>query len=104
MKRQFLFLLAVAFVAGLFAATSGAQIVLENHYLIYEVPEVYPGPPVDLFDQFGQSFHDILEFDKFANPVHKNGEPILMPDLHQTWWTIQDMQPDERLIGIGNQF
>jgi hypothetical protein len=98
-------LLAVAGVAGLGWTGAGAQMFPENHYLVYEVPETFTlTGPIVLDDQFVIFTTDIVEFDKFANPVEKNSEPYFDPMVHQTWWLIDDPQTDERLVGIDNQF
>jgi hypothetical protein len=77
---------------------------LDNHYLVYDVVETITVPgPVFLDDQWGHSEHPEVFLDKFANPVMKNGEPIVNEALHQTWWQIDDVQSGRRVF-IENQF
>lgn len=95
---------------ALFALTLGcvvgahAQWPEENHYKVYNV-----GPPMEHFgavqlaDQFGGYFVDRLMLEKFANPVSKNGEPILFPELHHSWWAV-DLVGEGWQIDLLNQF
>jgi hypothetical protein len=96
------FSLALVLVA--WPGESPAQVLPENHYLVYEVPQVYTyAGPIELGDQFGFFVTPDAIFDKFANPVSKNGEPIFDPMLHQTWWNIFDPQSVWWVL-IANQF
>ncbi|MHC4073447.1 MAG: hypothetical protein ACYTGS_15660, partial [Planctomycetota bacterium] len=107
MRKGLLSLLTLALITGLGWTEGGAQIVNENHYLVYETPETYVlTEPVHLEDQFNMFHTFLVEYDKFANPVRKNGGPVFDPEIHQTWWLIDDPVPDcsERLIGLDNQF
>lgn len=82
----------------------GDPAVLENHYLVYEVPEVFNVTDnIQLDDQFGQSNHTQLLLEKFANPVDKNGEGIPHPLIHHIWWEIDNPEPVKR-VELDNQF
>lgn len=105
MKRIALVLSLVA-LAGLLATPAAAQdpTFLENHYKVYEVPEVFTfDRNIILDDQWGHSEHPLALLDKFANPVDKNQEGIPNEFLHQTWWEIDDPQVG-RSVKILNQF
>ena len=107
MKKGVMLLLALPLLAGICWTGAGAQIVPENHYLVYEVDEIYIFTgDIWLIDQFGDFNTTFVEFDKFANPVQKNLEPVLDPNVHQTWWIIDDPVPpcNDWLVGIENQF
>ena len=80
-----------------------------DHYKVYRaapIPSPYT-PPVGLTDQFGRSDHQVLELDRFANPVEKEhlGEifPIFNPELHYAWWRISEV-PFSAIVAIDNQF
>jgi hypothetical protein len=102
------FFLTLTLFAGLTWTNGGTQVVIfENHYLVYEIPEVFTfSGQIQLFDQFGDFQTTSVVFDKFANPVQKNDEPMWDPLLHQTWWQIDDpVEPcNERLVALDNQF
>ena len=85
--------LSLALVLGVWSSQSFAQMLPENHYLVYEVPQTYlfTGDIV-LGDRFGAFATPEVLFDKFATPVSKNGELIFELVVHQTWWTIFDPQ------------
>jgi hypothetical protein len=107
MRKIVMTVLVSALFASLFWGGAGAQIVPENHYLVYDVQNVYTvTAEIRLMDQFNEFQTNFIEFDKFANPVEKNGEPILDPNVHQTWWLIDDPVPpgEDRLVGLVNQF
>ncbi len=104
MRNGVLLCFILGLVAGLSWTSGSAQMVMENHYLVYEVPEVYSFTgPIVLTDQFRVFTADFAELDKFATPVAKNGEPILNPSMHQTWWMIDDPQSIWWTL-IDNQF
>lgn len=97
-------LLLVVVVIGVWFGIGSAQMLPENHYLVYEVPETYVfAGNIALFDQFRFICADEVWLDKFANPVEKNGEPMFDPMLHQTWWTLHDPQ-SIWITTIENQF
>jgi hypothetical protein len=107
MRQGLILLLAVVLVAGLSWTSSDAQVIDENHYLVYQVPEVFTVTgQILLADQFNDYTTTFVTFDKFANPVSKNGEPMFDDLLHQTWWLIDDPVPpcSERLVALDNQF
>jgi hypothetical protein len=102
--RGMVLFLSLALVLGVCSSGTDAQVLPENHYLVYEVPQsyVYQGDII-LNDQFGPFATPEVFFDKFATPVEKNGEPMYDPMMHQTWWTIHDPQ-SIWWVTIGNQF
>ncbi|UCG53504.1 MAG: hypothetical protein JSW58_08100 [Candidatus Latescibacterota bacterium] len=104
MSRRLILFLFVALAVG-FSWTSGtAQTVIENHYLVYEVPEVYTFTgQIAISDQFGLFCLETVELDKFATPVEKNAEPMVDPTVHQTWWSLYDPQ-SSWWTTINNQF
>ena len=107
MRKQVIMILALALVVGL-CWGAGAQIVPENHYLVYEIDNPYTvAIYVRLMDQFDFWFGDFstnnLIMEKFANPVEKNNEPYFDPMIHQTWWWIDDPQ-ETKEVGFLNQF
>lgn len=75
-----------------------------DHYKPYDIINgpVIPGP-VTLTDQFGTTNHDILAMTRIATPVDKNGEGILDPRAHQTWWEFLFPEP-QRLVTAQDQF
>jgi hypothetical protein len=85
--------LSLVFVAGLCVDGGWAQVLPENHYLVYDVPEAYTfGANIELLDQFRYFQTAAVVLDLFANPVMKNNEPIFDPLVHQTWWMLNDPQ------------
>ena len=99
-----MFVLAFVLIAGLHAAIGSAQYPVENHYLVYEVPQVFTyAGNIELYDQFDYFQTTIVEFDKFANPVEKNFEPYWDEGAHQTWWLIDQPMPEWR-VDLDNQF
>jgi hypothetical protein len=105
MKWLMRVLLTFGLVAGLGVAGGSAQVLEENHYLIYETPymHVYTGD-VELHDQFGMIHNTYFEFDKFANPVRKNGEDYWDYGAHQNWYLIDVPLEDEWQVDLNNQF
>jgi len=85
---------------------AGAQWPEENHYKVYTLLEQYLHTGViGLSDQFGTYTVDVLVHDKFANPTEKNGEPIVFPEVHQTWWRIDPPIPTPGWdVEVENQF
>lgn len=108
MRKTAIACLALVMAIGLVGG-AGAQIVPENHYLVYQLAQPYTVDiPVTIFDQFDQFFPppystNNLVMDKFANPVNKNGEGFFNFDIHQTWWQIHDPQAIKK-VGLLNQF
>jgi hypothetical protein len=107
MRKEVIIFLTLTLVLGL-CWGAGAQIIPENHYLVYDIEQQYTVDfSVTLYDQFGQYFGDFstnfLLMEKFANPVEKNNEPYFDPMIHQTWWLIDDPQ-ETKQVGILNQF
>ncbi|UCH83118.1 MAG: hypothetical protein JSW50_11695 [Candidatus Latescibacterota bacterium] len=93
MRNGVMVFLALVLVLGLSWTGGSAQVVMENHYLVYEVPQAYTFTgQITLIDQFRQFSTDFVELDKFATPVEKNGEPVFDYERHQTWWMIDDPQ------------
>lgn len=106
MRNVVLLLLSLSLIIG-FSWTHGTaqQLIPENHYLVYEVPEVYSfTTPVSLVDQFGcYCVTGGMELDKFATPVDKNGEGLYDPMVHHTWWAFHQPQ-SVWWTTINNQF
>ena len=104
MNKVLLLTLVLVLVMGLMSTNGAAQLLLENHYLVYEVPEIYVfTADIVLGDQFGSFATPEVILDKFATPVSKNGEPVFDPGAHQTWWEIYDPQSTWWTL-IANQF
>ena len=105
MRKAALLLLSFAWATCFLWTNGSAQTVIpENHYLVYDVPEVYNfSTPVSLVDQFGCYCVFGLELDKFANPVNKNGEGYYNQTVHHTWWKFHQPQTVWR-TAISNQF
>ncbi len=103
MKRVMLaFLITALLIVS--AVNTFAQWPLENHYKVYDVVDPYTfTAPITLYDQFGEYAVDNLVLDHFANPVRKNNEPIIWPEVHQTWWSLYFQTPGFRIV-IDNQF
>ena len=96
------------------ATGANAQVnPLWDHYKVYETaPFPVPplGLPVLLTDQFGPYNHQVLQLQKFMNPVQKQVAtpgggtyPINDPITHYSWWTISP-QPFSALVAATNQF
>lgn len=105
MRKAVLLVLALPLIIG-FAWTHGTAqpLIPENHYLVYEVPEVYTfATPVSLVDQFGCYCVFGMELDKFANPVDKNDEGCYNQTIHHTWWKFHQPQ-SVWWTAIWNQF
>lgn len=100
MKRLSMLVMVVLLVSGV----ALAQWPEENHYKVYNLmpPQPY-ARVVQLADQFGGYTVDMLSLEKFANPVHKNGEPIIFPETHHTWWAV-DLAGSGWIIEADNQF
>lgn len=103
MKRVLLTALALTFVCVV-CVQAQPQWPIENHYKVYNVqpPHAFTGP-IQLADQFGGYSVDVLFLEKFANPVQKNGEPIIFPETHETWWRV-DLVGQGWMIVVDNQF
>ncbi len=103
MKRSLSFVALFASLV-LIATTAGAQWPAENHYKVYTLqpPATFAGSLV-LADQFGIYQISAITLDRFATPVEKNGEPIIEPLLHQTWWRL-DIPTVGWFVELGNQF
>jgi hypothetical protein len=93
MRIVVLLLFSFALLAGLSWVEGNAQIVPENHYLVYDVQQMnfFVGS-MDLVDQFGTFTVDSLMMEKFATPVDKNGSGFYDQTCHLTWWTLFDPQ------------
>ncbi len=76
-----------------------------DHYLVYPVlnPPSFTIPVV-LSDQFSSQVpHQTYTMDYFMIPVDKNGEGILDPITHYTWWRINPVSFQATAV-ISNQF
>jgi hypothetical protein len=100
--------IAAAFaLVALLPATADAQLNRVDHYKCYDVLdwEDFPQIPVKLGDQFGFTSNEVVSPAFLCNPVSKNGEVILYPDVHLVCYRIIQEQPDpERRVLISNQF
>lgn len=100
----FTVLLLAAFASTTAFAQSGGP-PGEDHYLVYKVlnPPTFT-VPVILSDQFIPGA-DYLTFtlEYFMTPVNKNGEGIIDPVTHYTWWKIST-HPFGGYAIISNQF
>ena len=108
MKRTVTWLCSLVVVAGFFLVGKSAPAQITppgDHYNVYNIQGVsLPTPiPVELKDQFRRSFVDIDFMDRFSTPVSKNGEPIIDPEAHLTWWRITE-PPVGKVVTIFNQF
>ncbi len=75
-----------------------------DHTLVYDVENIPVSlPDVLLTDQFLTDLVTIIDLDLFATPVNKNGEGIIDPNAHQTWYQIEG-EPADKLVLIANQF
>lgn len=104
-------LVLAAFAVGWLAFSAGATHAAPNtppgvdHYLVYKVlnPPTFSTPLV-LSDQFIQNASCVtFTMDFFMCPVDKNGEHILDPALHYTWWKTST-QPFGAKALVLNQF
>jgi hypothetical protein len=88
-------------------AEAGEDPPAANHYLVYRVLAPVPGPyPVALRDPFSSpafTSHVADPLEWFMNPAIKNGEPMVNPMLHYTWWRIQADASTRRIV-IVSQF
>lgn len=77
---------------------------MENRYLVYRVMETVPlSVGVVLADQFGIHQQPGLVLEWFDTPVQKDQEPIFDPNLHHTWWRIDNPEPVRDVL-VDNQF
>lgn len=102
-------LLLIAAVFALAGGPAEAQVpgpFTIDHYRVYKTDPTIPiTGPVTLRDQFGETTHNELLLDRFAVPVDKNGEGILDPGLHYSWWHLIDVPlPTIIDVVIRNQF
>ena len=113
-SRAALGLLLLATVATLCVARAEAQVnPLWDHYKAYFLSPPLPPPPtvsiVTLRDQFGESVHQVLVLEQFANPVEKIHDPappypINDPILHYAWWQIDPQTSTSLQVAAVNQF
>jgi hypothetical protein len=101
MKRVLLSLFALMLCI---VVCAHAQWPEENHYKVYNIdPGFDYHGNIQLLDQFGSYSVESLWLQKFANPVHKNQEPIFFPEVHHTWWMLDLMGVGWR-VDLFNQF
>jgi hypothetical protein len=97
-------ILLVLALVGVLGSSASGQWPLENHYKVYTLTPPYTfAAPMVLHDQFGTYTAQQVLLDKFATPVEKNGEPMVDPVAHQTWWRLDIPAPGWN-IGVENQF
>ncbi len=111
MRSCFCIACVVALAMVLFGASGSVAQMLpldENHYKVYTCTDTFavhfPGGPLLLTDQFGTYQVDSTAFFKFANPVDKNGEGVVDPLAHQTWWYLALPQQPSRTVIVTDQF
>jgi hypothetical protein len=98
-------------VTALVVVSSSAEAQVDPTWDHYKVYDAQPKPSFPLTfglrDQFGSVQHDLLNLDRFANPVEKlvsgAGNPIYDPDLHYSWWLITP-NPFSAVVTVSNQF
>jgi hypothetical protein len=73
---------------------------------VYRATPIAGTYAVILRDQFypQPTTHHADPFEFYANPVNKNGEGIIDPILHYTWWRINPPRPHSGTIVASNQF
>ena len=86
---------AVVFSAPSVYGAVGLPEELLDHYKVYRVAFPFPsGASVILEDQFGRSNHIVSSLEKFSVTAAKNPgpnqPPIVNPEAHLSWWTIND--------------
>lgn len=96
-------------VAALATIPAQAQILAEevaDHYKCYEIISSDPFEPfsVTLRDQFGISESAVVRPLYVCNPVDKNGEGILHPEVHQVCYEIREEPQPTRALLVSNQF
>lgn len=108
--HQTVFVLTLALLLGLAAVPAQAQDILAqevaDHYKCYEIvsSDVFEPFPVQLRDQFGITEAEVVRALYVCNPVDKNNEGILHPEVHQVCYEIRDpLQPTRNLL-VSNQF
>jgi len=114
MNRKWLPLFSGLLLAGALSLASVAVAqpnppgVNPTHYWTYQPS--YGGHPelhtIQARDQFFTGFTPIIldTLLRFINPVHKDGSPILDPELHYTWWSIANELPNFASAILTNQF
>lgn len=111
MRKSLSIVLAVAAafaLAALLPSPAAAQDLSQvDHYKCYDVLswDDFPQIPLKLGDQFGFTSNEVVSPRYLCNPVSKNGEPILYPEVHLVCYNIIQEQPDPvRRVLISNQF
>ncbi|MBN1504779.1 MAG: hypothetical protein JW952_06950 [Candidatus Eisenbacteria bacterium] len=110
MKRCVRAVCVAAFVAAVMFSGAGAyaqQVPAENHYKLYDylaADPVFYGQCLTLQDQFGCFVADTVWLERFANPVDKNGEGIVDPQAHQTWWRLSPQYANTYTALVTDQF
>jgi hypothetical protein len=76
-----------------------------DHYKCYEAKGHAPRETVNLEDQFGKELGVQVGTPAFfCNPVNKNGEGILNPEVHLTCYEIKSDDGRKRDVVVENQF
>ena len=75
-----------------------------DHYKCYEAKGHSPRETVNLEDQFGKEKVRVHKPAFFCNPVNKNGEGILNPEVHLTCYEIEKKDDQKRDVMVENQF
>jgi hypothetical protein len=100
-----LLLLAAVFSGPAFVQDAPKPVI--NHYKVYNVDNVEMDEIVSLkvrFEEAARKVH-LKSLVHFANPVSKNGEEIVDPVAHLTWYYFeQDDEEPMRTVTFKNQF
>lgn len=103
----FFALCAVGWVVYPQADSVDAQVihVTGEHYKCYPInPPIRVDIPVALRDQFGPSNARVLDAVELCNPVDKNNEGMINPDVHLVCYTIADSDLNRHRVRTWNQF
>ena len=99
-------LLAAVVVAGSFAVSAQAQVKGE-HYLCYQIDPHggFREVPVEMKDQFAAYQGVVIRPVQLCNPVDKNGEGILNPEVHLVCYEIKadPMGSAPRAVDVATQ-
>lgn len=83
---------------------AGTFVIDHQHVYMLEVP-MSGHAPITLMDQFIETQNEVTFMDRFSLPVDKNGEGILNPEWHYTWWKLEgDLSNPFAHVIVRNQF
>lgn len=78
-----------------------------DHFLFYDTVDHAQDESIRIQTQFDEEMEPVRVRGTryFANPVSKNGEGIVDPNAHLTWWVMHDPVPDPmRVVNYTDQF